>query len=200
MSLRGVVLSDRPVCRGPRRIEVTQSRSSKPISMSVVLQGPLDNQFGKPIRIDRQLKRILGNRNTRRLTISRRRARKNKLLDRACSHRFKQPKGRNDVVRIILRRILNRFPNIRKRSKMDHRLNAVFTKYPLEVLSIRQLPYNQLFGLDTRAMTHRKVVIYPNLMVCLIEQSDRVRSDVSSTPNDQYSHSKPLFVAINPDF
>jgi hypothetical protein len=38
-------------------------------------------------------------------------------------------------------------------------------------------------------MPHRKVVINPHLMLALIEQSNRVRSDVSSTPNNQNSHS-----------
>jgi hypothetical protein len=38
-------------------------------------------------------------------------------------------------------------------------------------------------------MAHRKIVINPHLMLALIEQSNRVRSDVSSTPNNQNAHS-----------
>jgi len=38
-------------------------------------------------------------------------------------------------------------------------------------------------------MPHRKVVVNPYLMLALIEQTDRVRSDVSSAPNDQNAHS-----------
>jgi hypothetical protein len=42
-------------------------------------------------------------------------------------------------------------------------------------------------------MTHRKVVVNPYLMLALIEQTDRVRSDVSCAPNDQNAHSIPCW-------
>ena len=110
-------------------VEVTQRRVAQAVGRGVIGQRLLDDQLGEAVRIDRPLRLFLGDRHSLRRAVGGRGAGKDDLLDVRGPHGFQQPQAADDVVLIILGRIVDRFADQRERREVHHRVDLLFAQH-----------------------------------------------------------------------
>jgi hypothetical protein len=85
----------------------------------------------------------------------------------------------------------DRFTDISKRGKMDHRVDAMTDKHLIQMIGIPQIALDQFPFRDGTAMTINQVIEYRYVMPLLEEQLDGVTANIPGPACDQYSHSIP---------
>src|SRR5262249_25160750 len=100
-----VVLADGTVRAGAGGVEVAQGGVAQVVSRGEIVQRSLDGQLGAPIRVDRPLRLVLGDRYFLRQAVGSASAGKNETLNAMSPDGVEQVDGIDEVVEVILGRL-----------------------------------------------------------------------------------------------
>ena len=114
---------------------------------------------------------------------------KTKRLDALPAQAFHQVERVDQVVLIILGRILHRFADIGEGGEVDHGLNAVVPQAPDRAVrvSLRSPTINRSAGTAAR-WPMGEIVVNPNIVSARQEQPDGMTADVTGSAGDENSH------------
>ena len=121
-------------------------------------------------------------------------------------HHFKELKRTVDIVVIIVQRFGNRFTHRFESGEMDHALDRVGLKNPIQILPGADVPLdnrNQLLcdlldPADALRTGVGKIIEYNRFETVFDQLYQCVRADVASSTRNQYHLHSPLYCILSP--
>ena len=171
----------------PGDVEVAQRDRGEAVGARLVGEHPIDRELRVPVRVDRPVRRVLGDQVDVRLAIRRRRRGEHDPLDPVRSHRVEQVERADDVAAVVALRELDGLGDQRQRREVHDAVDSRHGR--VDRLGVEQVDLQELgTGGNGGAVAAVERVEHGDLVAALQQLLGDDRADVAGTAGDEESH------------
>ena len=182
-----VVFADFPVGRAAAGVEIPQAGAAQAPGMAAIGKNPFHHQLAAAIGIDGILRVGFADRQFFRHAIGRAGGGENEHRAVEFLHHLEQLDRFRRVVLIVFQRIGDRFPDVSKRGKMNHRAEPMCFEQRAHQLLIAHVADDQLHPRidDGLIVTEHQIVQHHDFPALIREQPDGMGADVTGSSCDE---------------